>query len=151
MTFLQRRESAPGEHSGDIFGFRNDFFSNFDNIFQLTDEGRTQKSFQPVLNIEESEKAYFIDAELAGVPKEAIDISLKDHVLTIKGEKSVREEKGEREQLRIERSFGSFSRSIRLPNDIDSEKVTADYENGVLFITIEKADQSKSHRKISIK
>lgn len=109
-------------------------------------------SFVPELNVYETEKMFEITVELPGMSKDDIDISIDDHVLTISGERKAhhREENNGRRYHRIESRFGSFSRSLPLPNVIDSEKINATYENGVLAISIPKLKE-KAGRKVQIK
>ena len=89
-------------------------------------------------------------AELPGIDPKDIDISLNEGVLTIKGEKrQEREEKEEGYHL-VERSYGSFTRSIRLPREVQSDKINASYKNGVLRITLPKSEEAKK-KEIKIK
>jgi HSP20 family protein len=81
--------------------------------------------------------------EAAGMKKEDFDISLQDDVLTISGERKFKSEQREGESLRSERSFGAFSRSITLPSSVKAEEVKATYEDGVLTVTLPKAEEAK--------
>ena len=101
------------------------------------------------LDVSETDDAYVVKASIPGVNPDDIDITLTDNVLTIKAE--VKEEK-EVEEARYhlrERRFGVFSRSITLPTAVDADKVEALYENGVLTLTIPKAEEVKP-RKIEV-
>ncbi len=104
--------------------------------------------FNPVVDISEDEKNIYIHAELPGMKKEDVKISLNDDkVLTIKGSKK-REEKTEDEKegrsyMRIERGFGEFQRSFVLPENIKEESIKANYKDGVLDLTIEKTEPVK--------
>ncbi len=108
----------------------------------------TEGPFVPELNIYETDKAFEITVELPGMSKEDFDISLDNNVLTISGERKAHEENGRRYH-RVESRFGTFSRSMPLPNVIDAEKIEANYENGVLAITIPKLKE-KAGRKIKV-
>jgi HSP20 family protein len=90
--------------------------------------------------------------ELPGVTEQDIDLSLDQDVLTIRGEKKFEQsEGGEREAFHfMERSYGAFQRSIRLPGPLDPEQVQASFENGVLQITLPKAQQQERSQKIQI-
>jgi HSP20 family protein len=90
-----------------------------------------------------------VQLELAGVKKEDFDISLQDDVLTISGERKSESEKREGESYRSERSFGSFSRSVTLPSPVKSADVKATYQDGILTVTLPKAEEAKP-RKIQV-
>jgi len=99
------------------------------------------------MDVSETDKEIRITAELPGVAEQDIDVSLDDDVLTIRGEKKL-EQKNEKENYHfVERSYGTFQRSIRLPGSVDPEQVKADFENGVLTVTLPKsAQQERTHR-----
>ncbi len=84
-----------------------------------------------------------VKASLPGIKPEEIDIAIEDNVLTIKAESTAESETEEAGYLVRERSFGSFFRALRLPDSIDPEKVRSTYENGVLKITLPKAEEKK--------
>ncbi|HYW34885.1 MAG TPA: Hsp20/alpha crystallin family protein [Balneolaceae bacterium] len=112
--------------------------------------GVNRKSFVPSIDISESEDKFHVTAELPGMNKDDIDISLENGRLTIEGErKSKKEEKGKKFH-RVETKQGTFSRSFQLPDYVDEESISAKYENGLLNITINKAE-SKVKKKIEIK
>ena len=105
----------------------------------------------PRVDVRENETEVVVEAELPGMQEDDVDITLRDGVLTVKGEKkSEREE--EKDDFHItERSYGSFNRSFRLPETVDEEGVTADLENGVLRVTLPKKPEAvKAEKKISI-
>ena len=92
------------------------------------------------MNVSETDKEIRITAELPGVTEQNIDVSLDDDVLTIRGEKKF-ERKDDKENFHfVERSYGTFQRSLRLPYAVDSEQVQASFENGVLTVTLPKTD-----------
>lgn len=115
--------------------------------------------FLPSVDVSETDKEIRIVAELPGVERKDIDVSLAGNQLTIKGEKrSEREEKGEKDEKsgrqfhRVERSFGSFQRTMALPYDIDPSTIAADFKDGVLTVTVAKsAEVAAKTRKIEIK
>jgi len=91
-----------------------------------------------------------ISAELPGIDIKDVDITLSDGLLTVKGEKKhEKEDKGE-DYHRIERRYGSFNRSFRIPGKVDTDKVDANYKNGILKLTLPKAEESKT-KKIEVK
>ncbi len=104
----------------------------------------------PLMNIEELKDAYKITLEIPGMEKDDIDIQLKDNVLTISGEKKEESKSEEGTFYRRERRFGKFVRSVSLPNDVNAEKIEAEYKNGVLTLTLPKTEEAKP-KKIAVK
>jgi HSP20 family protein len=97
----------------------------------------------PSLDVSETKDKVVVKAEAPGIDPKEMDISLSGGVLTIKGEKKKeREEKDENYHL-VERSYGSFSRSVRLPAEVQEDKIKAQYKDGVLTITLPKTEQAK--------
>jgi len=94
------------------------------------------------MDIKETPTAYEIQAEMPGVKKEEATIEINDHVLTISCERKEETQKDTDSYHRIERFRGTASRSIRLPKDVDEEKVSAMYEHGVLYIQISKTPKA---------
>jgi HSP20 family protein len=88
--------------------------------------------------------------ELPGVAKEDIQVNISDHLLTIKGEKKREEETKEKNFYRSERSYGSFSRSIELPTEVQAEKARATFKNGVLELHLPKTEEAKK-KEIKVK
>lgn len=101
-------------------------------------------SFNPKIDVSEDEKHIFIDAEMPGIKKEDIKLTIHDNILTLKGEKRREEEKKEKNYYRSERCYGSFTRSFSLPAEVNPEKVDAKFEDGTLKISIEKVHQTAS-------
>ena len=103
----------------------------------------------PSLDISEDEKSVLVSAELPGVRQEDLDIRLHHGLLTIKGEKRFEEEQKEENYHRIERSYGSFSRSVRLPSAVREDDVEATFKDGVLKLTLPKSAEGGA-KKIAI-
>lgn len=106
----------------------------------------------PVVDIVENDKTYTVTAEVPGLAEKDLDVSVSDQVLTIKGEK--REEKEEeKDNYRLsERRYGSLQRSIRLPQDVDADKIEAHYDKGVVTIALPKrAETAAKQKKIPVK
>ena len=100
----------------------------------------------------ESDKEIVITAELAGVNKKDLEVTLSGDMLTIKGEKKYEHEDTENDRHYVERHYGSFSRSIRLPFEMGDEQVDAKMKNGVLSVKIPKpADIQKQSKRIEIR
>jgi HSP20 family protein len=114
--------------------------------------GRDERLTMPELDVRESTDAITVEAELPGVDEKDVTVTLTNGILTIRGEKKQeKEEKGESYHL-TERSFGSFERSIRLPDTIDDAKVEAMFDKGVLKVTAAKKPEAvKAERKIEIR
>lgn len=103
----------------------------------------------PVDIFENGDQEIVLRAELPGVAKEDIDIRVENNTLTLKGERKREAEVKNEQYHRVERSYGTFSRSFSLPSRIDSEKVRADYRDGVLSITLPVKEEAKP-RQISV-
>ncbi|MBW2057703.1 MAG: Hsp20/alpha crystallin family protein [Deltaproteobacteria bacterium] len=97
----------------------------------------------PSVDLSETPKEIVVRAEIPGMDAKDIDISLSNGVLTIRGQKEQEREDKEENFHRIERSYGSFSRSIRLPAEVESDKIKATCRNGVLKITLPKSERAK--------
>ncbi|MBK6766705.1 MAG: Hsp20/alpha crystallin family protein [bacterium] len=107
-------------------------------------KGGPLRSWAPDVDIAENPESYEIHAELPGMREEDINLTLNNNVLTVSGEKK-REIKEEKDNfVRVERSYGKFERSFSLPNNITADRVSANYADGVLKITLPKAEEAKS-------
>jgi HSP20 family protein len=126
-----------------------------DSAFELAstsglDGGR--RGWMPALDIHEDAENVTVRIEAAGMKKEDFDISLHDDNLTISGERKSETEKREGESFRSERFFGSFSRTVTLPALVKADAVTATYKDGVLTITLPKAEEAKPKKiEVSVK
>jgi HSP20 family protein len=123
----------------------DDFFRGFDiepfGVFAA------EQSFMPQMNISEDEKEIVVSAELPGIDEKDLDISITKEALIIKGEKKTETEDKKKDYHRIERSYGSFSRTIALPENVDESKSAAELKKGVLKITIPKTAFAEPQRK----
>jgi len=108
-------------------------------------------SYTPRVDIAEDDENVYVTAELPGVKKEDIKLSIQDDVLTIKGEKKREDKEVKKNYYRAERCYGSFSRSFTLPVEVDSEKVDARFEDGVLHIELPKLTKKVVEKSIEIK
>jgi len=103
--------------------------------------------FAPSVDVSETDKEIVVSAELPGIEPEDINITLEHNTLTISGEKRAeKEEKGKR-YYRLERSYGSFQRTVPLPEGIDEDKIDAAFKRGVLCITLPKTAEAQQKRK----
>ncbi|MDQ7249883.1 Hsp20/alpha crystallin family protein [Dongia sedimenti] len=108
----------------------------------------------PRIDVKETETGLEVSAELPGVDEKDVEVELQDDVLTIRGEKKIEKEEGDKEKgyHLMERSYGSFARSITLPFEADSEKVSADFSKGVLKVVIPRpATAVAKTKKIEVK
>jgi HSP20 family protein len=141
----QTPDSAPWSALDRWSNLRDELNSFFDMPF-WSGSGRTGQLFtgwSPALDLYESGDHFVAVVELPGMSKEAIDISLHDGALTISGErKREKSDNGETAQ-RTERYVGTFRRSISLPSRVDSGKVSATYQDGILKVTLPKAEEAK--------
>ncbi len=101
-------------------------------------------AFNPVVNVKETEEALEVTAEVPGLKPEEIEVSLCGDILTLKGEKREEREETKGDYHLVERRFGSFQRSFRLPVDVDREKLSAKHKDGVLAISLPKLKQEAS-------
>jgi HSP20 family protein len=102
------------------------------------------------VDISEDEHAFYLDAELPGLAKENIAMNIEEDVLTIKAERAQEEEQKKKNFHRVERSYGSFSRSFNIGELIDQENISAAFDNGVLHVTLPKTAPVKKTKEISI-
>jgi HSP20 family protein len=118
-----------------------------DSAFQLAGSGGST-GWSPALDVYEDEEKLTVLVEAAGMRKDDFSIALHDGVLTVSGERKSESQDGE--SFRSERVFGSFSRSISLPAPVKADGVTATYRDGILTVTLPKAEEAKP-RKIEVK
>lgn len=105
----------------------------------------------PALDVREDKDNVYVSAELPGMKKEEIEISLREGVLTLAGERKHEEKEESKDSFRSERYFGRFSRSVTLPTRVEADKVNATYQDGVLKVTLPKAEEVKpKHIAISV-
>lgn len=105
----------------------------------------------PAVDVFEEDGAIVVKAELPGISRDDIEVKLIDNTLEITGEKKTEEKIDRRDYLRVERSYGKFSRTLRLPEGLDAEHVTADFADGVLEIKIPRIESKKTVHHIAIK
>jgi HSP20 family protein len=116
---------------------------------RFEDSELIQSTWSPAVDIYETENELVLTAELPGVEEKDVEIKIEDNSLALKGERKFEKETKEENYHRIERAYGSFFRSFSLPNYIDQEKISAEYENGLLRIHMPKKTEVKP-RKVKI-
>lgn len=99
--------------------------------------------WSPAVDVSETNEAVIVKVDLPGVNPDDVEISLSENVLTIKGEKKKEEEEKKQNFYRMERYYGSFMRAIQLPCEIEEEKISATYKDGVLKIVLPKKPEEK--------
>jgi HSP20 family protein len=121
----------------------------FDRLFREAFSGQSgegelsTRTWAPAVDIYENGDNLVLKAELPGVKPEDVEVRVEDHTLYLKGERKFEKEVKEENYHRVERSYGSFARSFSLPNTVDSEKVNADYKDGILTLTMPKKEEAK--------
>jgi HSP20 family protein len=121
----------------------------FDAFFGNTTgsgNGVTVRRWVPAMDLAEDAEHLVLRADLPGLTEDDVEVEVKDGVLTVSGERKAEEKKEGEGFYRVERAFGSFSRSLSLPKGIDADKVTAEFDNGVLEVRIPKPEERKPHR-----
>lgn len=122
----------------------------FDSFFptRRTEESEesTKAVWAPRVDLSETDNHYRIELDVPGMTRDDINISYQDNQLTVSGERREESTEEDSEYVRVERSFGHFYRSFRLPKTVDAEDIEAAYNNGVLTIDVPKAEESKPHR-----
>ena len=124
-----------------------DLFQNFDRFFD--DFNESGRNFQPALDVEESVKGYLVTLDVPGIKKEDIKIELRGQNLVISGERK-KESSSDTNGIRYERSYGSFLRTLELPRTANLNEIEAEYDSGVLKLTIPKTQEAQA-RFINIK
>ncbi len=122
------------------------FFDNWE-LPALFDEDST---WIPAFDVAEKEKEYVVSAELPGMDMKDIDITFTEGLLSVKGEKKQEKEDEDENYYRIERRYGSFHRSFRVPEKVESDKIEASYKDGILKLRLPKAEVSVA-KKIKVK
>jgi HSP20 family protein len=107
------------------------------------DESLATSTFAPAVDVYEDEHNITLKIEVPGIDEKDIDVRIENKTLTVHGERKFEKEEKEENYRRVERQYGSFSRTFTLPNSVDTESVSADYEKGVLKIKFAKKAESK--------
>lgn len=129
---------------------RWNMFDLFFDDFGLTDLFNDKEVLMPAIDISETEKEYVITGEIPGVDAKDLDVTLTDGILTIKGEKKHENEEKDENYHRIERHYGSFERSFRIPEKVKTDKLDATYKDGIFKLSLPKAEVVEA-KKIEVK
>ena len=115
----------------------------FNDSFRTHGEESALTTWAPAVDIYETPNELVVKADLPDVNEKDIDIRVENNLLTIRGERKVEKSVSEENFLRVERTYGAFSRSFSLPNTVNAEAIAADYKNGVLTVSLPKREESK--------
>jgi HSP20 family protein len=139
----------------DFFGIQREINRLFDNFFRggVQDDGTFGLSYwTPAVDIAEQDDEYIVKVELPGVNKDDVKITLESNILTIRGEKKEEKDMKRDNFHRMERMYGSFQRSFTLPTTVKNDKIDAVYKDGILTITLPKAEEAKpKHIEVKVK
>jgi len=125
------------------------FSRDMDRLFDRLFDAPSAQRFVPAMDLTEAEDHYLLKADLPGLTEEDVSIEVDNGVLTVSGERKAEHERQEKGWHRIERSFGTFQRQLTLPDGIDADAVTAEFDRGVLSVRVPKPERIKP-RRISI-
>ena len=120
------------------------FSTNLTRAFD--DEGISRGAWAPSVDIYENKDQIVLEAELPGMKQEDFDLSIENNVLTLRGERRFEKTDETDNYHRVERSYGAFTRSFTLPQTVSAEGATAEYNNGVLRVTLPKREETKARR-----
>jgi len=152
-SLLRRDSGSPFE---ELQKEMNQLFDNFSrSMFSLSPMKWNLPEISatyPKMDISESDKEFKITAELPGMDEKDIDVSVSNDVLTLKGEKKAEKEEKKANYYRMERSYGTFHRSIPLPAEVEKDQIEAKFKKGVLTVVLPKSEKAvKESRTIEIK
>jgi HSP20 family protein len=129
----------------ELANMQKEFNRLFNEAFpRLWDEGElSTRTWAPPVDIYETDNNLVLKADLPGIDPKDVEIRVEDSTLYLKGERKFEKEVKEENYHRVERSYGTFTRSFSLPNSIDADKVTAEYKDGQLTLTMPKREEAK--------
>src|SRR4051812_46493774 len=110
------------------------------------DEGIARGAWSPSVDIYENKEQIVLEAELPGMKREDFDLSVENNVITLRGQRLFEKQDESDNYHRVERAYGSFTRSFTLPNTVTAEGANAEYKNGVLRVTLPKREETKARR-----
>jgi HSP20 family protein len=134
------------EPAREVDTLQNEVNRVFDAFFGTGSAGARARRWVPSMDLVETDGELVLRADLPGMAKDDVELEIKDGVLTVSGERKAEHEEKSEGYYRVERAFGRFSRSLTVPDGIDAEAITADFDNGVLEVRIPKPAERKPHR-----
>lgn len=123
----------------------NNLFDQYETL-PMHLEGLSEGAYAPPLDLKEDTEAYHVLLEVPGVAQDMLNLSLQDNVLTIKGHKDYKQKTEAESSQRIERKYGKFTRVVALPQAVDSAKVSARLNDGILKVTLPKEERARPRR-----
>lgn len=155
VPFGKKNVSVRREEESPFALLRRNIDSVFDNFFRGFEMEPFESRFgvfSPKVDVVENDKEIKVSAELPGMDEKDIDISLNRNTLTIRGEKKEEKEQKGKDYYRMERSYGSFSRTIPIPVEVETDKIEAQLKKGVLTVTLPKSAKAiEDSKKIPVK
>jgi HSP20 family protein len=130
----------------ELSSLQNEMNRLFNTVFEGPGPNAGARRWVPAMDLVETADAFVLRADLPGMTQEDVKIEIEDSVLTISGERAAEHEAREEGFYRLERAFGTFSRSLTLPKGVNAGAVTASFTNGVLDVRIPKPEEAKPHR-----
>lgn len=136
----------------DVLNIQREINRMFNSFFRSEEEGDSlaNAAWNPAVDIAEQDEEYVVKVELPGVSKDEVKIVVQENMLTIRGEKKQEKESKGSNYHRAERSYGAFQRSFALPSTVKGEKIEATFKDGVLSVSLPKAEEAKQ-REIEVK
>ena len=138
MATIARLETFRG-----LSTLQDQFNRLFNESYRNHPEESTLTTWAPAVDIYETPNELVVKADLPDVNEKDIDVRVENNLLTIRGERKFEKSVSEENYLRVERTYGAFSRSFSLPNTVNAEAIGAEYKNGVLTVTLPKREESK--------
>ena len=138
MTTIARLEPFRG-----LSNLQDQFNRLFNESFRNHADESAMTAWAPAVDIYETPNELVVKADLPEVDEKDIDVRVENNLLTIRGERKFEKSVSEDNYLRVERTYGTFSRSFSLPNTVNPEAIAAEYKNGVLKVTLPKREESK--------
>ena len=138
MATIARLEPFRG-----LSSLQDQFNRLFNESLRNQPEESALTTWAPAVDIYETPNELVVKADLPDVNEKDIDVRVENNLLTIRGERKFEKSVAEENFLRVERTYGAFSRSFSLPNTVNAEKIGAEYKNGVLTVTLPKREESK--------
>ena len=135
--------------SNDMRSLQREIDRMFDGFFPARRSGSEEETsavWAPRVDLSETDDAYHIYLDVPGMTKENLNINFHDDQLSVSGERKREETDEQRDYVRVERSYGNFYRSFRLPKRVDADQIEAGYEDGVLSVHVPKSQESKPRR-----
>jgi HSP20 family protein len=149
-VMIMAYELTPWRPFRELGTLREEMDKLWNRFFEWPASGPFRGEWAPSLDVSETKDNIMVKAEVPGMDPKEIDISYADGILTVRGERKQEKEEKDENYHMVERRYGSFSRSVRLPREVKGDKIKANYKDGVLRITLPKSEEAKK-KEIKIK